>query len=185
MAWEVLSSRQVLDLSPWLTVTTQQVRLPNGTVLADYVLAPSREFSMVVAVTDAGAVLLVRQYKHGLGHEAIELPAGYLDAPDEPPLHCARRELREETGYAAEHWTPLGSFALDANRGPTRCYFFLATGLRRAGEPHLDPSEALTVFSASPAEVLDLLLRGEIKCIACGAALLLGLLRLGYFRPGG
>ncbi len=96
MAWEVLSSRQVLDLSPWLTVTTQRVRLPNGTILPDYVLAPPREFSMAVAVDDAGRLVMLRQYKHGLGHEAIELPAGYLDSPDEPPLDCARRELREE-----------------------------------------------------------------------------------------
>jgi ADP-ribose pyrophosphatase len=182
MPWEVLSSRQLLDLSPWLTVTTQEVRLPNGTVLPDYVLAASREFSMVVAVTPDERVLLVSQYKHGLGHESIELPAGYLDSPDEAPLACARRELREETGYEADHWTPTGSFALDANRGPTRCHFYLATGLRLAGQPHLDPSESLTLFSATPAEALALLERGQIECIACAGALTLGLLKLGHLR---
>jgi ADP-ribose pyrophosphatase len=185
MPWEVLAERQLLDLSPWLKVAAQTIRLPNGTILPDYILAPSREFSMVLAVTPQGRVLLVRQYKHGLGAEAIELPAGYLDSPAEPPLDCARRELREETGYEAAEWTPLGSFALDSNRGPTRCYFFLATGLRRAGEPHLDPSESLSVFEAEPQEVLELLVQGRIVCIACAGNLLLGLLRLGYLRKPG
>jgi ADP-ribose pyrophosphatase len=108
------------------------------------------------------------------------LPAGYLDAPDEPPLDCAKRELREETGYEADKWAPFGSFALDANRGPTRCHFFLATGLRQAGDLHLDPGEALTVMSASPAEALALVQRGDIECIGCAAAILLGLVRLGH-----
>ncbi|MBI3361790.1 MAG: NUDIX hydrolase [Chloroflexi bacterium] len=183
--WEVLSSRQLLDLSPWLTVTTQEVRLPNGTILSDYVVAPTREYSMVVALTSDERILLVKQYKHGLGHEAIELPAGYLDSPDEPPLECAKRELREETGCAADEWMPLGSFALDSNRGPTRCHFFLARGLRRVGDLDLDPSEALAPLSATPPEALALVQSGQIECIACAAAILLGLVQLGFLSGGG
>ena len=172
----------MLDLSPWLTVTTQRVRLPNGAILPDYVLAPPREFSMAFAVDDAGRIVLLRQYKHGLGHEAIELPAGYLDSPDEPPLACAQRELREETGFTARHWTPLGSFNLDANRGPSRCHIFLATGLSRQGNLQLETSEDIRVFFAAPAEALDMLLRGEIEPIACATALMLGLLALGHLK---
>lgn len=182
--WEILSYHQLLDLSPWLTVTTQEVRLPNGTIIPDYVLAPTREFSMVVALTPDERILLVRQYKHGLGREAIELPAGYLDSPDEAPLDCAQRELREETGYAAAQWTPLGTFALDANRGPTRCHLFLARGLQHVGELKLDPGEALTPLSATPAEALAMTQSGQIECIACALATLLGLAQLGFLSHG-
>jgi 8-oxo-dGTP pyrophosphatase MutT (NUDIX family) len=182
MAWEVLTSRQVLDLSPWLTVTTQRIRLPNGTILPDYVLAPPREFSMAVAVDNTGRIVLLRQYKHGLGREAIELPAGYLESPDEPPLECAQRELREETGFIATHWKPLGNFNLDANRGPSRCHFFLATGLSRQGERQLEASEDIQVFFAAPGEAFDMLLGGEIEPVACATALMLGLLAIGFLK---
>jgi ADP-ribose pyrophosphatase YjhB (NUDIX family) len=115
-AWQVLAAQTLLDRSPWLRVIAQSVRLPSGLVIPDYLLAPSRDFSLVVAVTADSQVLLVRQYKHGLGRVVLDFPAGYQDTPDEEPLACAQRELREETGYSAGRWTPLGALALDMNR---------------------------------------------------------------------
>ena len=53
----------------------------------------------VVAVADDGKLLMVRQYRNALDRETLEIPAGKLDAPDEPKIECAYRELEEETGY--------------------------------------------------------------------------------------
>ena len=52
----------------------------------------------VVPVTDDGKILMVRQYRNALNRETLEIPAGKLDAPDEPKIECAYRELEEETG---------------------------------------------------------------------------------------
>jgi len=56
----------------------------------------------VVPVMDDGRILMVRQYRNALDMETLEIPAGKLDAPDEPKIECAYRELEEETGYRCE-----------------------------------------------------------------------------------
>ena len=168
--WEVLKSALVLDHTPWLKVIRQSVQLPNGAVIDDYYLTPGRDFSMAVAVTDADEVLVVRQYKHGLGKVVVEFPAGYLDSTSEDPLTCAQRELREETGYAAQTWTALGRFCLDPNRGDTMANYFLARGLARVTEPHLDPTEALHTGLVPAPHIAGLLRTGEMQSMACAAA---------------
>lgn len=169
-AWEVLASETVADFSPWLRVIRQRVRLPNGMVIPDYVLTPGRSYSLVVPVTDDERVLLVRQYKHGLGRPVFDFPAGYLETPAEDPLACAQRELLEETGHAAEAWTSLGAFVLDTNRADTTAHLFLARGLRRAADPHLDPTEDLSAHWAARAEIPGLLRSGALPNVACAAA---------------
>ena len=52
----------------------------------------------VLPVTSEGKILMVRQYRNALNRETLEIPAGKLDAPDEPKIECAYRELEEETG---------------------------------------------------------------------------------------
>ena len=168
--WQVLQTETVYAQPPWLRVERQLVRLTNGQVIPDYLLTPSRDYSMIVARTDAGEILLVRQYKHGLGRIVLDFPAGYLDTPDEDPLACAQRELREETGYAARHWTALGHYAMDSNRATSGAYLFAAHGLTRVAEPQLDATEALQHFTRPAREIPALLAAGEMPTLACAAA---------------
>lgn len=63
----------------------------------------------VLPVTDDGKILMVRQYRNALDRETLEIPAGKLDAADEPKIQCAYRELEEETGYRTEHMEYLMS----------------------------------------------------------------------------
>ncbi len=112
----------------------------------------------------------MRQYKHGLGRAVYDFPAGYLDTPDEDPLNCARRELLEETGYTAQHWTALGGYVLDTNRSDTTAHLFLAEGLARAAEPHLDDTEAITLHQVPQSAIAALLRSGAMPNVACAAA---------------
>jgi ADP-ribose pyrophosphatase len=165
--WLVLASEKVLDYSPWLSIIRQEVLLPNGAVIKDYLLTPGRDFSMVVGLIEAPnthqlEVLMVRQYKHGWGQPVLEFPAGYLDTPDEDPLACAQRELHEETGYAAAEWVSLGAFCIDPNRARTSAHFFFARGLARAGEPHLDATEDLHHLTVPVQDLSHLLRSGQI-----------------------
>ncbi len=64
--------------------------------------------AVVVPVIEDNTILLIAQYRHPFGKEVIELPAGKLDA-GEDSLHCAQRELQEETGYDAHRWEKLTS----------------------------------------------------------------------------
>ncbi len=74
----------------------------------------------------------MRQYRHAVGSDLWEIPAGKLE-PGEDPLACARRELREETGYAAETWTRLLSFYTSPGFSDERIVLFRASRLRPVG----------------------------------------------------
>lgn len=169
-SWRVIASQVLLDRPPWLRVIEQKVELPNGVVIDGYLLAPGRDYAMIVAVTPARDVLLVRQYKHGIGRELLEFPAGYIDASDEDPLACAKRELLEETGFQADSWTSLGAFCIDSNRGPTSAHLFLAQNAVLAGAPKLDDTETLTMTTLPLHDVPALLATGAAPSIACAAA---------------
>jgi 8-oxo-dGTP pyrophosphatase MutT (NUDIX family) len=178
--WRVLASRPLLDRRPWLQVEEQDVALPNGHVIEGYILAPARDYAVVFALTRDGRVPLVRQYKHGLGRVAIDLPAGYLEGSDEPPLACARRELAEETGLVSTDWHYLATLPIDTNRGPTAVHAFLARGASPGADMHLDETEELLSELHTLDEVAQMALRGEITSLASVACALLALQELGH-----
>ena len=177
-AWQVLRAETLLDQPPWLSVIRQAVRLPGGAVLDGYYLTPGRDYSMVVALTEAGEVLLVEQYKHGAGRSLAQFPAGYLDAPDEDPLVCAQRELLEETGHSARTWTALGAYYMDPNRSANCAHLFLAQDLAQQAEGPLDRDEGLRLIRAPAAAMPGWLAAGRMPSLACAAAWSLAAARL-------
>ncbi len=90
----------------------------------------------VVALDDAGRVLMIRQYRHPVGYQLWEIPAGLRDAAGEPPLETARRELFEETGYRAREWHVLIDYFTSPGFTTERLRIYLAPRRspgRRAG----------------------------------------------------
>ena len=77
------------------------MQIPNGNI-AKWDLIDHKGAAAVVAVREDGKLLMVRQYRNALERETLEIPAGKLDAPEEPKIECAYRELEEETGYRCE-----------------------------------------------------------------------------------
>src|SRR5690606_19029682 len=85
-----------------LRIHRDQVRLPDGsTSQREYIRHPGAV--VILPLLEDGKVLLERQFRYPNNQVFIELPAGKID-PDEAPLDCAKRELREETGYSAREW---------------------------------------------------------------------------------
>ncbi len=173
--WRTLVARPLVDRKPWLTVWEEDVQLPDGQQIAGYLRTEARDYAMVFALTTDGVAPLVRQYKHGTGADSLDLPAGYLDAPDEPPLAAAQRELHEETGLVAECWQALGHFVVDTNRGGNRAHLYLARDAHRDGDPHLDPTEALEISYHTPVQLRDMVRRGEIDSLASVTGIMLAL----------
>lgn len=85
-------------------------------------------YVLVFARAADGNVLMIRQYKRGLGAVTITFPAGDVDH-GEAPLQVAKRELVEETGYAASTWKELGVFVLDGTRHSGKAHCSLAEDL--------------------------------------------------------
>ena len=122
--WRVLHSRVLLDRKPWLRVVEEDVLLSNERCIPDYLLAEGRDYTAIFAVTLDCKIPLVGQYKHGVKRICFDVPGGYLDTPDEPPLICTRRELAEELGLISDDWRHLASLVIDNNRGPTQAHIF-------------------------------------------------------------
>jgi ADP-ribose pyrophosphatase len=101
-------------------------------------------------------VWLVRQPRETIGDpDVLEIPAGKLDVPGEPPLECARRELAEEIGKGAEHWSPILRYVTSIGVMDEVVHLFHATGLREAGGgPSPDAGERIEVV-AWPLDDLD------------------------------
>jgi 8-oxo-dGTP pyrophosphatase MutT (NUDIX family) len=173
--WTVLSSQLLVDRPPWLRLWSQNVALPNGATIEGYLLTEERDVVMAFVLTDDRQVLMVEQYKHGVGKAEWDLPAGYLDANDRSPLTGAQRELREETGYLSTNWQHLGSFAINPNRSPDLLHYFLARNARPEVETEWDETEALILHLVDLADIGSMVRSGEIASMASALGVLLAL----------
>ncbi|HET9000914.1 MAG TPA: NUDIX hydrolase [bacterium] len=114
----------------------------------------------MVALTADRDVLLVRQFRHAVAAELLEVPAGTLE-PGETPLECARRELAEEVGRAAGRWDPLISFYPSPGVLSEEIHVFLAEDLRP--EAAAREEEDLRVESLPLEEAYRRIDAGEIR----------------------
>ena len=91
--WQVLSS-EYLSRKPWFTVRRESLELPNGNRIPDYYVLEYPDWVNVIAVTKAGKLLFVRQYRHGLGEVGVELCAGVREKSDpspDPAANCSKK----------------------------------------------------------------------------------------------
>lgn len=151
-------------------VAKVHVKLPDNRE-RDYDLVEHGDSVTILPLDDDGNIYFVTQHRIGAERTLLELPAGVLD-DDEPPLSAAKREIREETGMAANHFRKLGGFFLAPGYTDEFMTVFLATDLY---ESALDPDEDefLDVIIMPAAEVYQKAVAGDIHDGKTLAALLL------------
>ncbi|KAG0184177.1 hypothetical protein DFQ28_011655 [Apophysomyces sp. BC1034] len=151
---------QTLYDGNFLTLKRDIVRLPDGkTATREFVEHPGAV--MVLPLFNDGRVLMERQYRYPLGRVMVEFPAGKLD-PREGGLACAKRELREETGYSANELVYLTRIHPVISYSTEFIDLYLARGLTE-GECALDDGEFLETIVVEPAELDDWIRRGEVS----------------------
>lgn len=144
-----------------MTLREDRVRLPSGLILDEYHVIEYPDWACILALTDAGEAVLVEQYRYGVERLSVELPAGAID-DGETPFEAARRELREETGYEAKRWTPLGRLATEPGRHTSYGHLFVAEGARRVAAPVPDDSEDLAVRLVPTSRLTGLIEEGAL-----------------------
>ena len=159
--WKTLSS-EYLHRRPWLTVRKDVVQLPNGVIHDEYYVLEYPTWVNVIARTRDGKYVMVEQYRHGLQEIFTELVAGIAE-PGEEPIEAARRELLEETGYGNGEWRL--NMVICANPGSQNnlTYSFIANGVEKISEQHLDTTEDVEVKLLDESEVIDLISSDKMK----------------------
>lgn len=143
------------------TGTLEMLRHPGAAAVVPFLDDPASADPRIV---------LIRQFRHAAEGDMWEIPAGRLD-PGEEPEACARRELREETGYSAAECRPLVTIYTTPGFTDERIHLFLATGLR-AGEHAREADEFVEVHEVHWSEALRLLANGQITDAKTLSALL-------------
>jgi ADP-ribose pyrophosphatase len=158
----VLSSREVYR-GPAFWVTTDQVLEPSGIrVRRDIVHHTGSVVILAVEQRKAiPSVLLERQYRHAARRYLWELPAGRIDA-GENPLAAAQRELEEETGYSARHWKRILHFWASPGFVAEAMSIYLARGLHR-GVARPEPDEKILARLFTLPDAVRMVMRGTIR----------------------
>lgn len=146
------------------TVQVETITLPKGVELqAEIIRHPGSV--VIVPVTDAGEVVLVRQYRHAIGRFAWELPAGSLKAGEDVD-RAAARECHEEIGLIPSRIQRVGSFFPTPGYCDEEMHFFKASGLRTPGasdeDAHQDEDEDIEARPFPVATVRTMMASGEI-----------------------
>jgi len=173
--WKRLKSEVILD-TKFMKIRRDKVELPDKRVI-DWTYWDSKDAALVIGMTKAKKLVMIRQYRYLVGDEVLEFPAGILEG-GEKPEEAARREFREEAGYACKSLVKLGSFYETYGQLNRRIHIFFAKGVVKSRQ-ELDRGkkgfEDITVELVDFDKALKLALANKI--VAAGSTLAILLLK--------
>jgi ADP-ribose pyrophosphatase len=141
---------------------SQETYTPRGGGPHRYTIVRAPDWINVIPVTPEGRVVLIRQFRHGVGRVTLEVPGGEVD-PGETPEACTARELQEETGFRAATIAKLGEILPNPAFMTNTCHTFLATGCVKAAEQSPEDTEAIAVELEDLARIPALIAEGRIE----------------------
>lgn len=159
--WERLGDETLMSYKVFRARRSRR-RSPRTGQEIGFFLLDTPDWVNILPLTPDGQIVMIRQFRHGTDRVSLEIPGGLVDPHEKDPLEAALRELREETGFAAESLEPLGVMSPNPAMMTNRCFSYLATGCRRVGDLVMDPGEDIEVVTVPVAELDERLRRGEI-----------------------
>lgn len=172
--WKRLDSSLLKDYG-FIKVRQDTYQHPDMDGDRKFLVLDSRDWVNIVAVTPVGQIILIRQFRYGVGDIRWEIPAGVIE-PGEKPIDAAVRELREETGYEGDSVEELCFYEPNPAIQSNVCTSFLIKNAVKVHDTDWDDNEVIEVIPTAPLEVERKILSGEF----CHALLQLPLLRYLY-----
>ncbi len=158
--WPLLETRTLGDYKVF-SVRGERTRSPRSGRPHDFYVLECSDWANVIALTPDDDVVLVRQFRAGTRSITLEIPGGSVEK-GESAAAAVRRELREETGYAARSWKRIGVVHPNPAIQGNRCSTYLAKGCRKVGDLMPDDGEDLAVELVPLRRIPDLIRQGRI-----------------------
>lgn len=160
--WTVINEEDVSP-SPWFPVLKHIVKLANGNIIDDYYFSPLGDVVQVLPITKNNEVVLVKQYKHGMGEVLLELPGG-MQQKNRSVIQSALNELEEETGIktTADRLISLGKIANNPTKLKQVTYGFILFDAEFNAVQKLDATEDIQVITLPAPQVLQMAITNEI-----------------------
>lgn len=161
--WKLLSSKDVSP-STWFPIESRTYELPNGKIVEDFTVTTLADVAMIIPITADKKVVMVRQFKPGIGDILIQFPAGRIEKHHTNIIEAAQHELEEEVGIKVEESqlqlvTKVHAFSTKATE---IVHIFLASDCEFNSKQHLDTNEDIEILQLSFDEVNEMILNGEI-----------------------
>ncbi|MBP7737257.1 MAG: NUDIX hydrolase [Spirochaetes bacterium] len=135
---------------------------PDKDVTHRFFTLTSPDWINIVATTEDGQFIMVRQHRLGTDEITLETPGGLVEG-DESPEETALRELREETGYEAGEIHLLKKLTNNPAIFNNYIYFYYAANCKKVHEQDLDAAEDIEVVTCSRDEIMDMINHGPIN----------------------
>lgn len=177
MKWKVLESTYLFN-EPWLTVRKDKCETPGGKIIPSFYVNEYPDWANAFCLTKEGKVVMVKQYRHGIGEVGIELPGGVVEE-EETGEEGVKRELLEETGYVFEKVEYLGKISANPSTTNNLMHMYLATGGEKVAEQNLDEAEEVEVVYMTIDEVKQLVRENKIVQSLHANCIFYALARLG------
>lgn len=168
--WKIKKTERILD-SEFVKVDKDDVILPKGREIPDFYKVTIKDCSAIVAIKEDHHIILKKEYRHCYKQELIEIPAGVLEA-GEDPLKTAKRELLEETGYKSDKWTYLGKTLESSAKLTNYMHIYMAEDCKKVSKQKLDYGEDIEVIEVDFEEAIQMIMNNEIICNSSIGAIL-------------
>lgn len=150
--WKLLSEK-IRFSNPWWKVVERKFQTVSGKNVNWFVIKKPNAVC-VFCLTKEKKVVAIRYFRPAIQKVILDLPTGYI-SKGETPLQAAKRELREETGFTAEKFIPLGAYAGNAAGDDIMLHCFLALGGQQKSQQQLDDAEEIEVKLFTPTQLLE------------------------------
>jgi len=180
MKWKTLSSEYISN-HIYFTARKDRCQREDGAIIDPYYVVELPTSATALPLTEDGKIVMVKQYRHPIDEVILETPGGFIDKGEDFATGM-KRELLEETGYSFSHIEPLGRVA--ANPGLLNNYteLFLATGGKKINTQQLDHNEEIEIVLVTIEELMDMLMKQEIKQSLHVNCIFFALLKLGKLK---
>ncbi len=180
--WRTLSIEERYA-TPWIGVSHHEVIDPSGGRGIYGVIHFKNVAVGIIPLDDELNTWIVGQYRYPIKAYSWEIPEGG-GARDVPPIDSARRELREEVGIEAAHWTEVLRMDLSNSASDEEAIIFVAQGLT-FHHPEPEATEDLSVRKLPFRELFEAVMRGDMRDSLTVAAVLKvqRMLEVGTLRP--